>query len=142
MTRAQDPLRHRREFLELLSAAEQSLAAGSVNEAHLELVRKLSDLASTPVMTQYLSIDRTIRTRWDAVFAATDPEVLRSAARSKMRDLVERGESCEDRDLVGIAMELRSMEKVHGLDLLYGDDPDLGDRADLLIQGWKESRLS
>jgi hypothetical protein len=133
-------LSSRQKFLQLLTAAEQAIEVGAINEGFLELVRELSDLASTE-LAQYLSVDRTMRNRLDAVWAVTDPEILRTAARGKARALVEKAEGQADRDVAGIVRELRALEKTHGLEVLYGDDADLGDRADLVIQGWKESRL-
>jgi hypothetical protein len=137
------------EFVEHLSCAEQAIAAGAINAAFHALVQQLSDMALEPDLARYLEVDRTTRARWDAVWAASDPDALLAEARAKARGLVVEGEallpagleSQQDRlRLVELVRGLRALEARFGLDALYGDAPDLGDRHDLLIQAHKEAR--
>ncbi len=138
------------EFLALLSDAEQCVAAGAVNEAFVDLVRQLSDLAIEPGLARYLEVDRTTRWRWDAVFAFTDPEALLTDARAKARALiveaeellasVQVGTGLAGVELVRIVRQLQTLEQTVGLPSLYGGEPDWADRADVAIQAVKEAR--
>jgi hypothetical protein len=143
-----------RRFVALLASAESAIRAGQLDAEFLSQVRELSDLAIGPLATE-LAHDLALRQRWDAVFAHSDPELLRldaaplspsfltlAQARVRARLLIQEAEeylSSGDElhpALSGFVAELQALEAAHDLPALY--DGDWLDRLDAVIFAHKD----